>query len=52
MNCLLTWLEHGVDHDVEYENAINTLTPEDVKAAVQELLSQGNMINIASFPAE
>ena len=52
MNCLSTWLEHGVDHDVEYENAINTLTPEDVKAAVQELLSQGNVINIASFPAE
>ena len=52
MSCLSTWLEHGVDHDVEYENAINTLTPEDVKAAVQELLSQGNVINIASFPAE
>ena len=52
MNCLQTWNEHGINHDVEYEEAINTLTPEDVKDALQELLSQGNVINIASFPAE
>ena len=52
MNCFLTWFDHGVDYDAEYENAINTLTPEDVKAAVQDVLSQGNVINIASFPAE
>ena len=52
MNCLQTWNEHGINHDVEYEEAINTLTPEDVKAALQELLSQGNVIKIASFPEE
>ena len=52
MNCLQTWNEHGINHDVEYEEAINTLTPEDVKAVLQELLSQGNVIKIASFPAE
>ena len=33
MNCLQTWNKHGINHDVEYEEAINTLTPEDVKAA-------------------
>ena len=52
MNCLQTWNKHGINHDVEYEEAINTLTPEDVKAALQELLSQGNVIKIASFPEE
>ena len=52
MNCLQTWNEQGINYDVEYEEAINTLTPEDVKAALQELLSQGNVINIASYPAE
>ena len=52
LNCLNTWVEQGINYDAEYEEAINTLTAEDVKAALQELLSQGNVINIASFPAE
>ena len=52
LSCLNTWVEQGINYDVEYEEAINTLTAEDVKAALQELLSQGNVINIASFPAE
>ena len=52
LNCLNTWTEQGIDVDAEYEEALNSLTAEDVKAALQELLSQGNVINIASFPAE
>ena len=52
LSCLETWNEEGIDYDAEYEEALNTLTAEDVKAALQELLSQGNVINIASFPAE
>ena len=52
LSCINTWNEQGINYDVEYEAALNSLTPEDVKAAVQELLSQGNVINIASFPAE
>ena len=52
MSCLNTWVEQGINYDAEYEEAINTLTAEDVKAALQELLSQGNVINIASYPAE
>ena len=52
LNCLNTWVEQGINYDAEYEDAINTLTAEDVKAALQELLSQGNVINIASYPAE
>ncbi len=52
MNCLQTWNKHGINHDAEYEEAINTLTLEDVKTALQELLSQGNVIKIASFPEE
>ena len=52
MSCLNTWVEQGINYDAEYEEAINTLTAEDVKAALQELLSQGNVISIASYPAE
>ena len=52
MNCLQTWNKHGINYDAEYEEAVNALTPEDVKAALQELLSQGNVIKIASFPEE
>ncbi len=52
LNCLNTWVEQGINYDAEYEEAINTLTAEDVKAALQELLSQGNVITIASYPAE
>ncbi len=52
LNCLNTWVEQGINYDAEYEDAINTLTAEDVKAALQELLSQGNVISIASYPAE
>ena len=52
MSCLQRWNQYGINHDVEYEEALNTLTIEDVKAALQELLSQENVIKIASFPAE
>ena len=52
MSCLQRLNQYGINHDVEYEEALNSLTPEEVKAAVQELLSQGNVINIASYPAE
>ena len=52
MNCLQTWNEHGINYDVEYEEAVNTLTPEDIKAALQEILAQGNVITITSFPEE
>ena len=52
MNCLQNWVQLGIVYDQEYENALNTLTTEDVKAALQQLLSQDNVIKIASFPAE
>ena len=52
LSCINSWYMYGINYDTEYEEAVNTLTPEDVKAALQELLSQGNVINIASFPAE
>ena len=51
MGCLQSWYQFGIDKDAEYEAALNSLTPADVQAAVQEVLSQGNVINIASFPA-
>jgi predicted Zn-dependent peptidase len=52
MGCLQNWYQFGIDKDAEYEAALNSLTPADVQAAVQEVLSQGNVINIASFPAK
>ena len=52
MNCLQNWIQLGIVYDTEYEEALNTLTIEDVKAVLQQLLSQDNVIKIASYPAE
>ena len=52
MSCIRNWYENGIMYNEEYEEALNTLTVEDVKAALQELLSQDNVIKIASYPAE
>lgn len=52
LSCIETWYQHGFDRDADYEAAINNLTKEDVKAALQELLSQNNVMTITSTPAE
>ncbi len=40
----------GIDYDAEYEAAVNSLTPADVKAVLQAVLSQNNLIEITSGP--
>ena len=52
MNNISEYLEHGYDYDAEYEAAVNSVTPEDVKAVLQAVLAQNNLIEIASAPKE
>ncbi len=47
---LFQYYKYGLDHDKEYEEALNTITPEDVKAALQAILAQNNLIEITSAP--
>ena len=50
MSNLSHYYEYGEDYDAEYEAAINTVTPEDVKAVLQAILAQNNLIEITSSP--
>ena len=52
MNNISEYLEHGYDYDAEYEAAVNSVTPEDVKAVLQAVLAQNNLIEITSAPTE
>ena len=52
MNNISEYLEHGYDYDAEYEAAVNRVTPEDVKAVLQAVLAQNNLIEITSAPKE
>ena len=47
---LSEYYKYGIDADAEYAEAVNTLTPEDVKTVLQAILSQNNVINIKSVP--
>jgi len=42
---------YGHDVDVENEAAINGLTKEKIQAALQEVLSQGNLLEVVMKPA-
>ena len=50
MSNLSHYYDYGTDYDAEYEAAINTVTPEDVKAVLQAILAQNNLIEITSSP--
>ena len=52
MSNISEYLEHGYDYDAEYEAAVNSVTPEDVKAVLQAVLAQNNLIEITSAPKE
>ena len=45
-------LEHGIDYDAEYEAALKSVTPEDVKTLMQAVLAQDNFMQIVLAPAE
>ena len=52
MSCLQTWNDQGINYDAEYEEALNTLTAEDVKALLQKVLAEGNFVQVMLAPAE
>ena len=52
MSNISQYLDYGIDYDAEYEAAVNSVTPEDVKAVLQAVLAQNNLIEITSAPKE
>jgi zinc protease len=44
--------EFGIDYDAEYEEAINSVTAEDIKTLLQAVLAQDNFIQIMLAPQE
>ena len=52
MGNLSQYYDYGIDYDAEYEAAVNSVTPEDVKAVLQAILAQNNLIEITSAPKE
>ena len=42
--------EHGVDYDKEYEAAIDKINAENIKAAISDIVSQDNFIEIMMSP--
>jgi predicted Zn-dependent peptidase len=47
---LTNWNEYGIDYDAEYENAVNSVTSEDVSAILKKILEQKNAIEFKSMP--
>ena len=52
MNALSHYAEYGEDYDALYEAAINSLTAKDIQTVLQEILAQGNFIEVTLAPAE
>ena len=50
-NGIELYLAYGQDRDKCYEEAINALTAEDLKALASELIAQGNFMEIVMKPA-
>ena len=45
-----SWYRYGIDSDAEYEEAVNSLTAEDIKKVLQAILAQDNVIEVTSTP--
>ena len=43
---IIDWVAYGEDYVTDYEQTVNSITVEDVRLAVKNLLSQGNDIEI------
>ena len=52
LSALNHYYEYGVDYDKEYEAAINSVTPEDVKNILQAILAENNFIEVTLTPQE
>ena len=46
------YLEYGENYDALYEEAVNSLTANDIKTVLQAILAQGNFIEVTLAPAE
>jgi len=44
--------KYGINHDAEYEAALDTVTVDDVKNVLQAILSAGNFMEIVLMPKE
>ena len=51
LNSIELYLTYGVDRDAAYEDAINNLSADSIKALAQEILSQDNFIELVMKPA-
>ncbi len=52
MNALKHYAEYGEDYDKLYEEAINSLTADDIKNILQAILAEGNFIEVTLAPQE
>ena len=52
LGALNHYYEYGVDYDKEYEAAINSVTPEDVKNILSAILAENNFIEVTLTPQE
>ena len=43
---------YGYDNDKEYEEAVESITPEDIKTVLQAILEQNNFIEVRMLPLE
>ena len=52
LSALNHYYEYGVDYDKEYEAAINSVTPEDIKNILQAILAENNFREVTLTPQE
>ena len=50
MGALDNWYDLGINSDKEYEEAVNSVTAEDVKNVLKAILAQNNMVQVVSTP--
>ena len=50
LSALDNWYDLGINSDKEYEEAVNSVTAEDVKSVLKAILAQNNMIQVVSAP--
>ena len=51
-DALMDWNRYGMDYDKEFETAISEISAENIKAVLNEVLSQNNFIEIVMSPEE
>ena len=52
MKALQHYPEYGENYDALYEEAINSLTKDDIKNILQAILAEGNFIEVKLAPQE